>query len=231
MTDLATRPGGSTPDVPQPVRGPRGRLGRLSYRRRGRTVFAWVAALAVAVVLSVFFGGDFAADYSAPGSDSKAAQQLLQERFPSQSGATVTVVIRADGGVASVQSDVRTLLAALDAAPHVAGVDDPFQAPGGIAPDGRTAVASLRLDVVNPDDMPVADSQQLIDIAHGASRSGMTVALGGQSIQRAEQGAIGSEGIGLIAAIIILLLTFRSVIAAGPPLAVALPRLPARRRL
>lgn len=221
MTDLAIRSDAKSPDTPRPRLGPLGRLGRLSYRRRGVTVLAWVAALAAAVVLSMFFGGDFKADYAAPGSDSKQAQELLQERFPSQSGATVSVVVRADGGVAGVRGDVQALLATLAAAPHVSGADDPFQTPGGIAADGRTLVADLRLDVTNPDDMPVADSRRLLDIAHAAEHPGMKVALGGQIIQRAEQGAIGSEGIGLAAAIIILLLTFGSVIAAGLPVLVA----------
>ena len=48
------------------------------------------------------------------------------------------------------------------------------------------------------------------------------VALGGQSIQQAEQGAIGSEVIGIAAAAIILLLTFGSVVAAGLPILVAI---------
>ncbi|MGI5184640.1 MMPL family transporter [Dactylosporangium sp. CA-152071] len=208
-------------DLPNPALGPLGRLARVAYRRRGRTVVAWVVALAAAFALSNFFGGDFAADYSAPGSDSKAATRLLEERFTSQSGATVAVVVRADNGVAGVKGDVQALLAKLAAAPHVAGVADPFAAPGGISQDGRTAVADLRLDVVNPDDMPVEDSQRLMDIATEASRAGLTVALGGQSIQRAEQGEIGSEGIGLAAAIVILLLMFGSVIAAGLPVLVA----------
>lgn len=208
-------------DLSKPEPGPLGRLARLAFRRRGRTVVAWLVALVAAVALSISFGGEFAADYSAPGSDSKAAQQLLQQRFSSQSGATVTVVVRADNGVAGAKADVQALLAKLATAPHVAGVADPFTAPGGISADGRTAVADLRLDVVNPDDMPIEASQRLIDIAGESGRDGLTVALGGQSIQRAEQGAIGSEGIGLAAAIIILLLMFGSVIAAGLPVVVA----------
>jgi putative drug exporter of the RND superfamily len=208
-----------TDQKPQP--GPLGRLARVAYRRRGRTIIAWVVALVAAVALSINFGGEFAADYSAPGSDSKQAQQLLAERFAAQSGATVTVVVRAGDGVEGAKSDVQALLAKLATAPHVAGVADPFQNPGGISADGRTAVADLRLDYVNPDDMPIEDSQRLLDIAGEFDRDGLVVALGGQSIQRAEQGEIGSEGIGLAAAIIILLLMFGSVIAAGLPVLVA----------
>ncbi|MCW6008818.1 MMPL family transporter [Micromonospora sp. CPCC 205371] len=200
--------------------GPLGRLARLAYRNRGRTVLLWLAALMLAFGLSAAFGGDFAADYSAPGSDSKAAQELLQEKFPAQSGEVVDVVVRADGPVEAARGDVRALLDELATVPHVASVDDPFAAPGGVSPDGRTLVAHVRLDVTNPNDMPVADSERLLEIAN-ADRPGLDVALGGQAVQLAEQGEIGSEGIGLLAAAVILLLMFGSVVAAGLPILTA----------
>ena len=76
--------------------GPLGRLADLTYRHRLLTVVAWVAALGLAVVLAGAVGGEFKADYSAPGSDSSAAQQLLEDEFPAQSGDTVDVVVRSD---------------------------------------------------------------------------------------------------------------------------------------
>jgi putative drug exporter of the RND superfamily len=122
---------------------------------------------------------------------------------------------------AAVRTDVRSLLTKLAAVPHVVGIDDPYASPGGVSPDGRTVVAHARLDVVNPPDMPVEDSTRMLDVADAASRPGLSVALGGQTIQQAEQGAIGSEGLGLAAAAIILLVTFGSVVAAGLPILVA----------
>jgi RND superfamily putative drug exporter len=191
----------STPE-PAPRVGPLGRLARLTYRNRGRTVLAWLAVLVLAVVLSTAFGGKFKADYSAPGSDSKAAQQPARARFPAESGDTVDVVVHSEAAVtsAAVRGDVATLLAKVAGVPHVATVEDPYAAPGNISADGHTLVAHARLDVVNPPDMPVKDSQRLLDIADSASTNGLAVALGGQSIQQAEQGPIGSEGLGVAAA-------------------------------
>src|SRR5687768_11880638 len=98
MTTLS--PGRPLDTVPSSPRvGPLGRLARVTFRRRGRTVLAWLGTLVVAVLLSMSVGGEFTADYSAPGSDSKEAQTLLEERFPAQAGDTVDVVVRADGGV------------------------------------------------------------------------------------------------------------------------------------
>jgi RND superfamily putative drug exporter len=185
---------------------------------------AWLAVLVLATVLTSAFGGEFKADYSAPGSDSRAAQNLLEDRFPAQSGDTVAVVVRAQDGVAgpATRPNVRALLNELAAVPHVASVEDPYRTPGGLSPDGRTLVAHVKLDVANPVDMPVQDSKRMLAIADQAQQPGLQVSLGGQSVQRAEQGEIGSEGIGLLAAAAILLLTFGSVVAAGLPIVVAL---------
>lgn len=227
--DLQTRPRPphQRPDDPELTAsrpGVLGRLGRLAYRRRGRVILAWIGGLALVAILTGAFGGAFEADYSAPGSDSKAAQDLLEERFPAQSGDTVDVVVRADEGVQNpaVQEGVRALLAELATVPHVASIEDPYATPGAISPDGRTLAAQVRLDVTNPVDMPVEDGDRMLAIAEQAERPGLEVALGGQSIALAEQGEIGSEMIGLLAATVILLLMFGSVVAAGLPLMVAI---------
>ena len=203
--------------------GPLGRLAGVMFRRRGRTLLAWLAALLIAVGLASAFGGGFKADYSAPGSDSGQAQQLLEDRFPSEAGATVDVVIHADAGAAdpTVEADVTRLLAGLAEVPHVVSIDDPFTTPGSVSPDGTTILTQARLDIVNPPDMPVEDTQQMLQVADRASHAGVEVSLGGQTVQQAEQGDIGSEMIGLVAAAIILLLMFGSVVAAGLPILVA----------
>jgi putative drug exporter of the RND superfamily len=203
--------------------GPLGRLAGVAYRRRGRVILGWLAAFALVVGLSAAFAGDFTADYSVPGSDSKQAQDLLAQRVPVQAGDTVVVVVRSGAGVTgpAVRSDVTALLRELGGMPHVAAVEDPYTTPGDISRDGQTLVSHLKLDVANPVDMPVADSEKLLGAAQAAERPGLDVALGGQTIKAAEQGAIGSEGIGIAAAAIILLLTFGTVVAAGLPILVA----------
>jgi putative drug exporter of the RND superfamily len=213
------------PRSAQPLQpGPLGRLGGLAFRNRGKVVVAWVVALAAAFGLSTAFAGDFAADYSAPGSDSQQARALLEERFPGQAGDSVDVVIRAEAGVddPAVQAEVAALLTELGSLPHVADVEDPYATPGGIAPDGQTLLSHLRLDVVNPVDMPIEDTEQLLAVAEAAEGPGFDVALGGFAIQLAEEGEIGSEGIAFVAAAVILLVTFGSVVAAGLPLTVAI---------
>jgi RND superfamily putative drug exporter len=222
MTVTLTRTDGRS--APAGVRpGVLGRLGGLAFRRRGVVLLAWLAALVIAFGLSSAFGGDFAADYSAPGSDSKQAQDMLAQRFPARAGDSVDVVVRSDAAVTdpAVRGEVTALLAGLAGLPHVAAVDDPYASPGGVSPDGRTLLARLNLDVTNPADMPVADTERLLGAAEAASRPGLGVTLGGQAVQLAEGNEVGSEGIGLLVAAVILLVMFGTVVAAGLPLGVA----------
>ncbi|WP_205857667.1 MMPL family transporter, partial [Phytoactinopolyspora endophytica] len=222
MTDIASVVEGSRTELPR--RGPLGRLGGFAFRRRGRVIMAWVAAAALAVGLSGAFGGDFATDFSAPDSDSKHAQDLLEDRFPSQAGDPVDIVAHADDGVTDpqVQGEMTALLNELSGLPHVASVENPYEMPGSVSEDGQTIVARLYLDVTNANDMPVEDTERLMAAAESAEHDGLEVALGGQAIQLAEESEVGSEMIGLLAAAVILLLTFGSLVAAGLPLAMAI---------
>ncbi len=204
--------------------GPLGRLAGVAFRHRWRVLIGWAAALAVAVGLAAAFGGEYDVDYSSPGSDSQQAQRLLTDRFPAQSGEPVDVVVRSDGPVTdpSVQAEVSALLDELRTLPHVTADDDPYTAPGGLAPDGQTLVARLNLGVDAPEDMPVEDTERLLAAAEDASRPGLDVALGGDAIRIAESGEFGGEMVGLVAAAVILLVTFGTVVAAGLPIGVAI---------
>ncbi|MFI6151106.1 MMPL family transporter [Kitasatospora sp. NPDC051170] len=213
--------------------GPLGRIAGWSFRHRGRTVLLWLLAAGAVFGLSAGFGAKYSADYSAPGSDSKQAQQLLARDFPGLGGESINLVLSADGGVtdAATRARAKDLLTRMAAVPHVSGIDDPYGPRGKVSPDGRTALGQLHLDVANAPDMPKADTQRLLDLAatasdglgsNGLGSGGLRVHLGGMTVQQAEQGAIGSEGIGMAAAAVILVITFGSVVAAGLPLLTAL---------
>jgi RND superfamily putative drug exporter len=200
-----------------------GRLAGMAYRRRGRVLLAWALALVAAFGLSAAFGGKFATDSSAPGSDSQRAQRLLSERYPTRSGDSVRVVVRAEDVTGpEVRASVDALLGEFGRLPHVTSVENPYATKGSVAPDGRTLVARVYLDVTNPNDLPTESAKRLLATARAAERDGLQVALGGRAMQRAEASQSGAELIGLLAAAVILLVMFGSVVAAGLPLALAI---------
>jgi RND superfamily putative drug exporter len=154
-----------------------------------------------------------------PGSDSSRALGVLRDELPSLAGGTIDVVYRADGpgGVttAAIASRVGRLASDIGAVDHVADVT-----PGPVSADGRTALLSVHLDVA-AEKMPVADTESILALTRGASRDGLRVEAGGFAVMNAEGKEAGSEGVGLLAAAVILLLAFGSVLAMGLPIAVA----------
>src|SRR5215203_3400936 len=99
----ATSRPSSPPEVLPMSPSPPGRLARLAdlaFRGRRAVVAVWVAGLVVAFG-AAGLAGDWSADYSTPGSESRAAADLLQERFPERNPETVDVVWQTRDGAGS----------------------------------------------------------------------------------------------------------------------------------
>ena len=77
------------------------KLADLAYRRRGRMVLAWIAAAIVIIGVGSSLAGEYNADYNTPGSESKAASDLTEERFDGYSGQEIYVVWKDEAGARS----------------------------------------------------------------------------------------------------------------------------------
>ena len=197
-----------------------GGLGAACYRHRWLTVVVWIAGVASLITLWMGFGA--AADNSFTGSD--PGQALLNEHFAAQSGDTLTLAIRSGEPISSpgVQKRVTQALAPFRAAPHVTGVSDPYTTPGHLAADGHIAYASVQFNI-GGSDIPGSEATALIHDARTASGNGVTFSLGGDVVDLAETPYGGpSNGIGVGAAAIVLLIAFGSLLAMGLPIATAL---------
>ena len=193
------------------------RLVTWSYDRRRRVVALWIAALVAATVLAGAAGGDTDQDFSVPGSDSAEAVDLLQDRFPTFSGGSVDIVYRPTGGV--VDPDAEARIGAL--ADHVADVEHVVAVePGPLAPDRSTGLLKVRF-AQDAQQVPVESVERVMHLAGEAEDDGLQIELGGYPIERVEQSEAGSESVGMAAALVILLVAFGSVLAAGLPLVVA----------
>ena len=201
------------------------RLADFSYRRRRLMVSLWIALFVGMFALGGAFGGESSMTFSVPGAESQQAQALLEERFPAASGDSVDVVFEAAGGVRDpvVQERVQDMLRRAAEVDHVAAVISPYSPEGArqISPNGRIAFASLRLDVSYEDEFPREDGLELITLAEEASGDGVRFEMSGFAIQFAEEEEFGSEALGLLAAVLILLVSFGSVLAMGLPILTA----------
>jgi putative drug exporter of the RND superfamily len=193
------------------------RLADLAYRRRGRMVLAWIAALVVIIGVGSSMAGEYNADYNTPGSESKAASELTEQRFGGYSGQEIYVVWKDPDGARSpaAQERVDAFLAEAKKVDHIAE-----ETPIRVSRDGTIGATTLPLTVAGWD-VPKEDGEKLIAAAEENSGGGLEIKLGGDPIYAAQE-ASSPEGIGFLGAAIVLLIAFGSVVAAGLPLVIAL---------
>jgi len=207
------------------------RLARTCYRRRRIVLIAWLIALVGVGVLSRTAGGKNATNFSLPGTESQRTFDLLTAKFPVRAGDTADIVFAAQGpgGVrdpAVRQRMEEAFAAAKQASPHVTDVTSPYaptqQASRLISPDGHIAYAEIQLDM-RANDLPKSTAPAVHDAVVNAARpdASLDVEFGGNIFTvRTPPG--GSEVVGVVAAVIILLLAFGSFIAMGLPIMIAL---------
>jgi RND superfamily putative drug exporter len=215
------------PDVPR-HEGALARVARACARHRWRTVLVWVVAAAAIVVGSASFGGTLVDEFNIPDSDAQRATDLLEQRFPQQSGEAAQLVFavpegeRLDQGGAPAA--IRDALVAASRVPGVEGVGNPLtDQDGAISDDMRIAFADVQFSQA-AFDVPVKDVDALKeDTLAAVAGSGVQLEFTGPVIQGSEEPQTGtSELLGLIAAVIILLVMLGSAVAAGLPIVLAL---------
>jgi RND superfamily putative drug exporter len=200
-----------------------------------RVVGGWVGIVVVLILLVSTVGGSLRDEFEIPGSDAQKATDLLESEFTSEQGAVLNVVFAAPEGQRLDTPDRR---AAIDEAiarlnssefeprdgeAGLTSVGDPFSE-DTFSDDGRIAYAEAQFSETIEDedrDAVVAVQDAVRDTVEPA---GVTVEYNGEAeFPPVEQGT--SEALGLLAAIIVLLIVFRTFTAMLIPIALALSAL------
>jgi putative drug exporter of the RND superfamily len=194
---------------------------------RKTVIIGWIVALIGIGMIAGSVGADYSEDFKLPSSDSQEAFDLLENRFPAQSGETAQIVYKSDAGVesAAVKPKMERVFAEVEKLPHVSEVASPYVkgGAGAVSPDGKIAYATVQFDVFS-NEFADEEAQKLIAAGREAAGDGLQVEFGGTPIQeaRAEEEEDSSFFVGLLAAVVVLLITFGSVVAMGLPILTAL---------
>jgi putative drug exporter of the RND superfamily len=193
------------------------RLADFACRHRGRMVLGWIVAAVVIIGVGSSLAGEYEADYNTPGSESKAASDLTEQRFGGYSGQEIYVVWEDPAGAESpgAQDRLDAFFAEAEKVDHVAE-----HTPIRVSEDGNIGSTTLPLTVPGWE-VPKEDGEKLIAAAEDNSGDGLEIKLGGDPIYTA-QAQSSPEGLGFLGAAIVLLIAFGSVVAAGLPLVIAL---------
>jgi putative drug exporter of the RND superfamily len=193
------------------------RLADFSYHRRGTMVLLWIVSAVVIIGLGSSLAGDYHADYNTPGSESKAASELTENAFGGYSGQEIYVVWKDPRGAQSPAAQ-RQINAFFAEAEKIKDVEAAGQV--RVSKDGKIATTTLPLTIPGWE-VKKKQGEELIDAAEANSGGGLEIKLGGEPIYAAQESS-SPEGIGFLAAAIVLLIAFGSLVAAGLPLAIAL---------
>src|SRR5688572_5170347 len=200
------------------------RLGRASFRHRGLVSVAWLALLGVVVALLVTVGGSFDDRFTIPGSESQDALDRLEEVAPGTGGVGAEIVFVAPEGATvadpAVAGAIQEVLAAAEQSPQVEAVVSPFVSQA-VSPDRRAALATVTFDVPREElDGSSLDALQATTAV--AVDAGLEVAVGGNAFGTTGVAIGATEFIGVAVAVLVLVLTFGSLLAAGMNLLTAL---------
>jgi RND superfamily putative drug exporter len=204
------------------------KLARWSTTHRLYVVIGWIALIVVVGALASSAGTEYSNNFTLPNSDAQRAADLLEHSFPAQAGDRDQLVFRvATGSVLdpAVRRHMEATFAQIARLPHVAGVISPYD--GASAGKAISAHRQIAFATVVFDEkanlLPKSAPERVVEVAEAAREPGLEIELGGQAIEATEQEGFGlSTAVGLMAAIVVLLLTFGSLLAMAMPIGTAL---------
>ena len=194
------------------------RLGRGAALHPWRTLGAWVLAAGIMFGLAGAYGGTPVDNWDVPGAPAQRGVDQLRAHIPGAGNASAQVVVHGDDGRRPTATELTALTDRLLDMDHAVAVTPPR-----ISEDGDTAMMVVSYDepVTHPD---LYENLEPLDDAVAETRdAGLQVEFGGDLPGTAAAPMAGyGEMIGIVAALLILLLAFGSVVGAGLPIGVAL---------
>jgi len=203
-------------------------LARFCARHRFWILTVWLVVAVALVGASHRLGDNTNDNLTLPGTGSQHATDALSKSFPDQANGTSPIVLHVSTGKltdSKYAGAVNQAAADVAKAPDVASVVNPLTSQGAsaLSKDQATGYLSVTLSV-NPGQLTEDDAQAIINAAaKPAQAAGIQVETGGQlGAKVSTPSTETSELIGIIAAMVILTLTFGTVVAMLLPIVTAI---------
>ena len=204
-------------------------LGRWSYRHPWRVLVSWLLALGLAGAGALVLGAGTDNSFSIPGTESQAGLQQLSRSFPQVSGTSAQIIIvAADGDTITddpYREDIEQAVDELGDLDGVLAANSPYdEMVNGMINDDETA-AIVRLQFDGESTNVSAETKDALRAASDdlatTLPAGSQTALGGDLFATSVPGLTLTEAVGLLIALLVLIVTFRSFVVAGLPLLTA----------
>ncbi|WP_369370227.1 MMPL family transporter [Promicromonospora sp. Populi] len=205
-------------------------LGRWAVRARRLVVAIWVVALVLVGGAAGLLQQGLDNQVSIPGTESQEALDRLAATFPQVSGASAQVIVVAPEGGSINDAAMRTAIEdgveELGDVSQVEVVTSPYddQMPASVSDDERATLLTIQLD--GDQGSITQETKDALgveaDVLAQSLPDGAEAHLGGQLFSSSFPELTLTEGIGLLVALVVLVLTLGSLVAAGLPLLNAL---------
>ncbi|MFJ3553883.1 MMPL family transporter [Streptomyces sp. NPDC090114] len=208
------------------------RLGEWCARHFVIVIITWLVALLALQILSRTTGGTYSDNFTLSDSQSQKGIEVLQQHDPQAGGYSSQIVLHDDQRqLTAFEDQMSTTITDLEELPHVLSAQNPLSTDqpqsqpnvGPLSSDKKTAYITVRFDV-----QPSTLGDGYLHGVDGAVQplrdAGAEVEYGGPlgELARPAPDDRVSELIGFAVAIVVLLIGFGSVLAAGIPLLTAL---------
>ena len=198
-------------------------LGRYCFTHRWLVLGAWVAIFVSLLFLSQAASGEFRTDFELPGSESQEAFDLLEERGAiARTGETTQIVFVAAQGIddPAVQARMEQFFSEVLGAADDLSIQSPYEQGNEfqVSSDRTLAYAELNFGDRDQEAYEV-DAEHIKAIWSQIELEGLQVELGGDIFSEFQE---PTEFYGLIAAVIILLIAFGTLLAMALPIVTAL---------
>ncbi|HET9138327.1 MMPL family transporter [Actinophytocola sp.] len=194
------------------------RIGFGAHRRRLLVVLVWLAVLIGAAVGAATLSGQMSGAVNIPGQESTTALDRIKAEFGS-GGATARVVVKSTDGTPLTDpahaKAVGELVADLAELPGVASASNPLDpAAPAVNADRSTAYSTVTYTAVAGE---VTDEARtaLLNTVGAARTGGLTAEVTGEAVHEVPEVGGAAEAVGVILALVILALTYGSLVAAG----------------
>ncbi|HWS37792.1 MAG TPA: MMPL family transporter [Actinoplanes sp.] len=203
------------------------RLGLTSVRHRLLVTIAWLVALVAVGIGAGTLAGSTANTFSIPGQESTTALSLMEERFgATSSGATVQVVFQAPDGQKITDpanaAKVAATVAALGELPGVVNASNPLDPQAPTVSQDQVAAYSSVTYPVQPSEVTDEEREAITTAVDQARAGGLTVEARGEALSNPADIGGASEILGVVVALIVLALTYGSLVTAGMNLLTAI---------
>lgn len=205
-------------------------LGRWSYRHPWRVLVTWLLLLGIAGGGAVVLGSGTDNTFSIPGTESQAGLEQLERTFPQVSGTNAQFIVVAADGDDITDAAYRDEIE--DAVDELANIDEVLAATspydenisGMVNEDETAAIVRLQFDgqATDVSDASKEELQGVVDDLAATLPDGSQAALGGDLFATSIPALTLTEAVGLVIALLVLIVTFRSFVVAGLPLLTAI---------